>query len=168
METEWSMGLVGALCLSAACGFRVFIPLLGLSIAHVFGHLRLAPGLEWIDAWPVLVALGTAAAIEALAYYFRRAERLLDRLAWLAAIVAGTLAMASQLGDSALPARWALGLFAGGGAAGLVQTAVVVLRTRMTLRHPGLGKAAVATLGLLGSLWGTVFALMGFQWSAAC
>lgn len=38
------MGLVIGVGLSAACGFRVFVPLLGMSIANLAGHLTLASG----------------------------------------------------------------------------------------------------------------------------
>ena len=33
--------------LSATCGFRVFVPLLGLSVAHHLGMVPLSPGFAW-------------------------------------------------------------------------------------------------------------------------
>lgn len=36
------LGLIVGICLSAACGFRVFVPLLIMSIANMTGHLELA------------------------------------------------------------------------------------------------------------------------------
>ena len=38
------LGIFIGLGLSATCGFRVFVPLLGMSLAHHAGHLTLAPG----------------------------------------------------------------------------------------------------------------------------
>ena len=38
--------------LSAACGFRVFIPLLVMSIASLAGHLALSDGFRWIGTYP--------------------------------------------------------------------------------------------------------------------
>ena len=58
------MGLIVGIGLSAACGFRVFVPLLGMSIANLAGHLTLSPGFEWIGSWPALVAFGTATILE--------------------------------------------------------------------------------------------------------
>ena len=43
METLLSIFL--GIGLSAACGFRVFIPLMIVSVASLSGHLILAPGL---------------------------------------------------------------------------------------------------------------------------
>ena len=64
-----AMGLVIGIGLSAACGFRVFVPLLGLSIASLAGHLTLSSGFEWIGSWPALVAFAAATIIEVCAYY---------------------------------------------------------------------------------------------------
>ena len=42
--------------LSAACGFRVFVPLLVVSIASRGGHLHLSPGFEWMGSDAALIA----------------------------------------------------------------------------------------------------------------
>ena len=49
------MGLMIGVGLSAACGFRVFVPILGMSIANLAGHLTLSSGFEWIGTWPTLI-----------------------------------------------------------------------------------------------------------------
>ena len=46
METEEILSVLVGIGLSAACGFRVFVPLLGLSIASITGHVHLAHGFE--------------------------------------------------------------------------------------------------------------------------
>ncbi|HKF43029.1 MAG TPA: DUF4126 domain-containing protein, partial [Thermoanaerobaculia bacterium] len=38
--------------LAAACGFRVFVPLLVMSVAARAGHLQLSPGFDWIASGP--------------------------------------------------------------------------------------------------------------------
>ena len=43
-------------------GFRVFVPLLALSIAAVTGHLDLAPDFAWLGSWPALVVFAVATA----------------------------------------------------------------------------------------------------------
>ena len=43
--------------LSAACGFRIFVPLLVMSIAANAGHLHLASSFDWIGTPGALAAL---------------------------------------------------------------------------------------------------------------
>ena len=59
------------ICLSAACGFRVFVPLLVMSGAGVSGHLTPAEDLAWMASWPALAVFGTATCAEILGYYTR-------------------------------------------------------------------------------------------------
>jgi hypothetical protein len=46
--------VVLGISLAAACGFRVFIPMLGVSIAALSGHLPLSPELTWLGTWPAV------------------------------------------------------------------------------------------------------------------
>ena len=66
MDTLLSLGV--GLGLSAACGFRVFVPLLAASVAAQAGYLTLAPGFEWIGTSQALYAFATATLLEVLAY----------------------------------------------------------------------------------------------------
>ena len=61
---ESLIGVFIGIGLSAACGFRVFIPMLGISIASLTGHLDLAPGFEWIGSPFALIVFATATVIE--------------------------------------------------------------------------------------------------------
>src|ERR1043165_470437 len=81
--------------LSAACGFRVFVPLLIMSIASISGHLHLAQGFAWIGSYPALIAFGVATVLEIAGYYIPWLDHLLDTMATPAAIVAGTIVTAS-------------------------------------------------------------------------
>src|SRR5512136_696111 len=92
--------------LSAACGFRVFVPLLILSIAGLSGHLRLAPGFEWIASWPALLAFATATILEILAYYIPWVDHFLDMIAGPVALLAGVLASASLVKDMPPLLKW--------------------------------------------------------------
>ena len=62
------MDTVLAICLgiglSAACGFRVFVPLLVMSVASLSGHLTLAPGFQWIGTYPGLITFSVATVVE--------------------------------------------------------------------------------------------------------
>lgn len=66
---ETLLGLMIGIGLSAACGFRVFVPLPGMSIAALSGYLSLSPEFEWIGTWPALIAFATATVLEIAAYY---------------------------------------------------------------------------------------------------
>ena len=50
------MEIIIALCLgitlSAARGFRVFVPPLVMSLGAIYGHLPLAAGFEWLELKP--------------------------------------------------------------------------------------------------------------------
>ena len=61
---QWIMGLFVGIGLSATCGFRIFVPLLGMGIACKAGHLTLSPGFEWIASWPAIIAYSIAVVVE--------------------------------------------------------------------------------------------------------
>src|SRR5271157_4826658 len=114
--------------LSAACGFRVFVPMLVMSIASLSGHLHLAHGFEWLGSYPALVALSVATALEIAGYYIPWVDHFLDTIATPAALVAGTIVSASVVTDMSPFLRWTLAAIAGGGAASMVQATTVVTR----------------------------------------
>ena len=146
--------------LSAACGFRVFVPLLVMSIASLSGHLTLAHGFEWIGTYPALIAFAVATCAEIGGYYIPWLDHLLDTIATPAAIVAGTVATASAVADMSPFLKWTLAVIAGGGAAGLVQGATVMTRGASTLTTAGLANPLVATLELAGAVITSVLAVV--------
>jgi hypothetical protein len=146
--------------LSATCGFRVFVPLLGLSIAHRAGLVPLAQGFEWIGSWPAIIAFGTATVIEIVAYYIPWLDNLLDTIAVPVAVVAGTIITASVLVGLPPFLRWSLGIIAGGGLAGIVQGSSVLLRGVSTTTTGGAGNPLVSTGELVASIVGTVISIV--------
>lgn len=146
--------------LSAACGFRVFVPLLGVSIAALAGYLPLSAEFAWLGTWPALTAFAVATALEIGAYSTPFIDHLMDVIAAPAAIIAGTLLMASMLGDTSPLLKWSLAVIAGGGAAGIVQAGSMALRGGSTLLTGGFGNLLVAALELAGAIVMTVLALL--------
>ena len=146
--------------LSAACGFRVFVPLLVMSIAALSGHLTLAHGFEWIGTYPAVVAFAVATCLEIAGYYIPWVDHLLDTVATPVAIIAGTLVSASMVTDLSPFLRWALAIIAGGGAAGMVQATTVLTRGASSAGTAGLGNPLVATAELTGSLLTSILAIL--------
>lgn len=145
--------------LSAACGFRVFVPLLGASLAAHTGHLQLSPDFAWLGSTPALVALSLATALEIGAYSIPVIDHLMDVIASPVAVVAGTLLMASLLGDTSPFLKWSLAVIAGGGTAGLVQTGSVLARGGSALLSGGLSNLIIALLELAGAVAMTMLAI---------
>lgn len=145
METEVLLSLAVGTGLAAACGFRIFVPLLVMSLAARSGHLGLAEGFDWIASTPALVAFGCATLLEVAAYYAPFVDNLLDTVATPSAVVAGTVVAASQVTTVDPFLGWALALVAGGGAAGVVQGLTTFSRQISTLATAGFGNPLVAT-----------------------
>ena len=57
---EALLSICVGLGLAAACGFRVFVPLLITSIAAHSGHLQLASSFDWVGSTPALVTFSLA------------------------------------------------------------------------------------------------------------
>jgi hypothetical protein len=158
METLLAVSL--GIGLSAACGFRVFVPLLVMSVASLSGHLTLAPGFQWIGTYPALVTFSVATVVEIGGYYIPWVDHLLDTMATPAAIVAGTIITAAMVSNTSPMLKWTLAAIAGGGAAGLVQGTTVVARGISTATTGGLGNPFFATIELGGALFTSILALL--------
>ena len=153
------MGLVIGVGLSAACGFRVFVPLLGMSIASLAGHLTLSPGFEWIGSWPALIAFVTATILEVCAYYIPWLDNIMDMGATPVAIVAGTMMTASLMGDMSPMLKWSLAALAGGGVCAVVQGGTVAIRAASSGTTGGSGNSVVSTLELAAGIAVTLLAI---------
>jgi len=138
--------------LSAACGFRVFVPPLVMSIASLFGHLTLSPSFEWMGSYPALVVFAVATAIEIAAYYIPWVDNLLDTIATPMAIAAGTFVTASVIPEGDPMLQWTVALIAGGGAAGTIQAFTGIGRLASTMMTGGLGNPLISTIESGGSI----------------
>jgi hypothetical protein len=157
---ETLLSVFAGIGLASACGFRVFVPLLMMSIASLAGHLTLAHGFEWIGSYPALVTFSIATCLEVAGYYIPWVDHLLDTLATPSAVIAGTVVTASVITHTSPFLQWTLAVIAGGGAAGLVQSATVVARGASTATTAGLANPLVATLELAGSVLTSILAIM--------
>ncbi|MBL8863839.1 MAG: DUF4126 domain-containing protein [Planctomycetes bacterium] len=154
------LGVLAGIGLAAACGFRVFVPMLVAGIAVRSGALTVSDGFLWLGSTPALIALAVATVLEIGGYYLPGLDHLLDTIATPAAVVAGTIVAASFVTDAEPWFRWTLAAVAGGGAAAAVQTATVVTRTASGALTFGLGNPVVSTAELAGSAIGSVLAIV--------
>lgn len=146
--------------LAAACGFRIFVPLLGLSLAARAGVVPLADGFAWAQTDLALLLLVVATVLEVLGYFIPFIDNALDAIAAPAAVVAGAGASASVLGDFPPAAQWGLAAVAGGGVAGLVQGGTVAARGASSAGTGGLGNFLVAGGEALSSVVMTALAIL--------
>src|SRR4051794_36828946 len=107
--------------LATACGLRVFIPLLVVSIAAHFGHLPLSPGFLWMGSTSALIGFSVASVLEIAGYYIPWVDHLLDTIASPAAVIAGTIVSVALMANIDPFYKWSLAIIAGGGMAGLMQ-----------------------------------------------
>lgn len=157
---ETITGIMVGIGLSAACGFRVFVPFLGLSFAAMNGYVTLAGGFEWLGTWPAFLALLIATGMEIAAYYIPAVDNLLDAVAAPLAVIAGVLATAAVLSDIPPFYKWSLAIIAGGGAAGVIQGGTTLARAAATTTLPGPANFLVASAELLGAIGTTAMAIL--------
>ncbi len=160
MGLETIMGVALGIGLSAAVGFRLFVPFTLMSIAALTGYLDLTSGFEWIGTYPALLIFATATILEIVAYYVPWLDNLLDTVATPAAIVAGAIVTASVVGDISPLLRWTLAVIAGGGVAGAVQTSTTLLRGTSSVTTGGIGNPVITTAEVAGSFSLSVFTLL--------
>lgn len=143
MEIVSSVGLgVG---LAAACGFRVFLPVLVMGLAARAGFLELTGGFEWMAGTPALLTVAVAMVCEIGAYYVPWLDNLLDTVAMPAAVAAGTLVSAANVETATPLLSWSLAAVTGGGAAAVVQAGTTLLRGASAVVTAGLGNPVVST-----------------------
>lgn len=146
--------------LATACGLRVFIPLLVVSVASHFSHLTLSPGFQWMGSTPALVAFSVAAGLEVAGYYIPWVDNALDAIATPSAMIAGTIVSVALMSNVDPFYKWALAIIAGGGMAGLVQGTTVAARSVSTAGTGGLGNPLIATVELVGSVIVSILAVI--------
>jgi len=144
--------------LSAACGFRVFVPMAGLSLASITGHITLSPEFAWLGTWTALIAFSTATVLEIAAYYIPWLDNILDSLMTPAAIVAGIIATASVVADMSPFLKWTLAVIAGGGVAAVMQGGTVAIRASSSGATGGLANFSLSTVELIGAIIITILA----------
>lgn len=154
------LALCVGLSLSAACGFRVFVPLLVMALGVRFAGLGIDENLAWVGSDAAIICLGAATLGEVLAYYIPVVDNFLDGIAGPSALVAGAIVTGGMLGDLPDWLQWSTGIVAGAGAAGTVQMGTTAVRAGSTATSGGLGNPIVSTMENILSAVGAVLAVI--------
>ena len=168
---SWIVSICLGIALSAACGFRVFIPLLAASLASHWGIVPLTANLAWMGSWAATACFATAAVIEVAAYYIPFVDNLLDTITTPLSLAAGTMLSASMLTGTNDPLiQWGLGAVVGGGSAGVVQAGTSFIRAKVSAFTGGTGNAAFSTAenGLAATLSVVAIAIPLVTAAAVC
>ena len=156
------MALCLGLSLSAACGFRVFIPPLALSIAFHSGVVQLSPDWQWLGTQNAIITLGIAATIEVLAYFIPWVSNFLDSIEIGLAPLAGMFVTASTLsiaGDFDPTFLWIITVIAGGATAETVELGTSMTRLITSGSTAGIGGPIVSLIEAGSSIVMSILAI---------
>ncbi len=131
--------------LAASVGFRIFLPLLAVSIAGHYNIIPLNGDWQWVGGTTALIVLSVATIIEILAYYIPWFDNLLDTIAIPLAAIAGTAVVVSTAANLSPIVTWALAIIAGGGTATTVKSTMGASRLTSTATTGGIANPIIAT-----------------------
>ena len=142
---EMVLSLALGIGLSAATGFRIFVPALLASGASLMGWISPGEGFEWLATWPAFAVFATASIVEVGAYYIPWVDNALDTVAVPGSVLAGGLLATSFLEIDSPMLQWVVGMMAGGSTAGFIQGGTALLRGASTATTGGLANPVVST-----------------------
>ena len=157
------LSLLLGIGLSAAAGFRVFVPFLCMGIAaHFQDSLFAVPAnFQWTGTLPALILFGTATLFEVAAYYVPWIDNALDSIATPASVIAGSVLTASALSPHTSPMlQWAAGIMVGGTTAGIMSGGTAITRAASSLATGGIANPLLSTSELFSSFIITALALV--------
>jgi hypothetical protein len=152
MSPESIISIFLGIGLAAAVGFRIFIPLLVLSLATHFGHIPVNESFAWVGSTSALIVLAVATLAELTAYFIPFVDNLLDTVSVPLAAVAGTLVMAAVLIDMPEVMTWSLAIIAGGGTAAAISGTTATTRAASSATTLGIANPIVAVAETGGAL----------------
>ena len=153
--------------LAAAVGFRVFLPLLILSLAGYCEVIPLNESWQWVGSITAVITMGVATVIEVFGYYIPWLDNLLDTIALPLATLAGTAVMVATVTDLDPVVTWALAIIAGGGTAAAIKGNASAARLTSTTTTAGVAnpilttvETAIATLLSFASIFVPILAFV--------
>src|SRR5690606_7377534 len=132
--------------LAAAVGFRIFLPLLILSVAGYYEVIPLNESWQWVGSMAAIITMAVAAVIELFGYYIPWLDNLLDTIALPLATLAGTAVMVATVTDLNPVVTWALAIIAGGGTAAAIKGNASAARLTSTASTAGIANPIITTV----------------------
>ncbi|WP_271424596.1 DUF4126 domain-containing protein [Aequorivita sinensis] len=132
--------------LAAAVGFRVFLPLLVLSLAGYLDIITLNESWEWAGSLTAVITMGVATLFEIFGYYIPWIDNLLDTIALPLATLAGTAVMVATVTDLSPVITWALAIIAGGGTAAAIKGNTSAVRLTSSTTTGGIANPVLTTV----------------------
>ena len=160
---DTAIGLAVGIGLSAACGFRVFVPALIWSLATHFGYVPAPSFFPWAGSTPAVIALSAATVVEILGYFIPWVDHALDVAAVPLATAAGTVLTASQLtplGEHHAFLQWGLAFIAGGVTAGGTRATLAGVRGGLTATTGGIANPLLSIVELACATFAGVLAVV--------
>ena len=148
---ELTLGILIAVGLSAACGFRIFAPPLVAGAAHMLGWIDLATGMEWIGSPIAVTCFAIATCVEVTAYFIPAVNNALDVIATPAAFVAGIIVAAGAMVDLPPLVQWSLAAITAAAVTTPIQLASVSGRAATTATTAGTASPAFSLAETIGS-----------------
>jgi len=147
METfEVLISIFLGIGLAAAVGFRVFLPLLILSLAGYYDVISLNESWQWIGSLTAVITLGVATLIEIFGYYIPWFDNILDTIALPLATLAGTAVMVATITNLDPVITWALAIIAGGGTAAAIKGNASAARLTSSTTTAGFANPILTTV----------------------
>lgn len=145
--------------LSAASGFRIFIPFFILSIYSFLGIDILNSGLFIFSSNSFLIIFLILSVAEVILYYNPWIDNLLDLITTPASIFSGTILVYVLMADTEIFIRLPVSIILGGGAALNIQLLTVKARSLTSVFTSGYGNQIVSTIENISSVFIAVLML---------
>ncbi|WGF91891.1 DUF4126 domain-containing protein [Aequorivita marisscotiae] len=131
--------------LAAAVGFRVFLPLLIMSLAGYFDVIPINENWQWIGSLTAVIIMAVATVVEIFGYYIPWFDNLLDTIALPLATLAGTAVMVATVTDLSPVITWTLAIIAGGGTAAAIKGNTLAARLTSSTTTGGIANPILTT-----------------------
>ncbi|MEO8209026.1 MAG: DUF4126 domain-containing protein [bacterium] len=153
------MSILIGICLSAASGFRIFVPFLVLSMASFIGGIDFGVSASWLNSVNILIGLGFASVLEITGYYNPWMDNMLDLISTPLSFFAGTTIILTVLPDSNPILKWIIALICGGVTALNIRLLSLKARALSSYFTTGIGNSVVTTIETISSFVVSILAL---------
>lgn len=153
------MNILLGICLSAAAGFRIFVPFFILSVTSYFGWIDNVSSELWLNSYSLMIGFGFASVLEIAGYFNPWMDNMLDLISTPFSFIAGTTLMLSVLPNSRPVLKWIIALICGGVTALNIRLVSLKARALSSYFSTGLGNKVVSTIEVTSSIVVSILAL---------